>query len=493
MKTTPIDPSSTILTTGVARNSSRPGSKIAIFIFLNLAALMAIVFAMATHQHTNVGSALYVITLLFLCTLPMLTNYRGQYTLMLIFLLYFFAAFGAQDFVSIISGEKPYRIPVDAFLSGGEIAILLGISCFILGYVLAVKSHPATSKGVMIQEWSPNIMLIAGLSSWAIGFYITAGWQFGIADTQSGSGPSVSYGGIISLLRYLQPLGSLILIYLFLTTRSKSTLFIFIGTVCADVILGFLGDSKEIAIRAAVLYLFSAMLLRERLPVIQGILFIMIAGILFNIHVSYRDEISWNQESRSSAMSNIESRISSIARQGTGLGERLSDGAEYFTSRLSIKPFVEMIVERTGTQIEFQNGHTIKPLLYAFIPRLILPDKQDSSHVGRFFNREFRISEDPDTYIAFSQLGELYWNYGWGGLIAGMLMIGALMGTIASMLRPDTISTLPRFLLLMVTIYMLGLRFEGSIATVYSLWLRMVVLLLLIHFMMPKKRQDTTQ
>ena len=136
----------------------------------------------------------------------------------------------------------------------------------------------------MIQDWSPNIMLIAGLSSWAIGFYITADWQFGIADTQSGSGPSVSYGGIISLLRYLQPLGSLMLIYLLLTTRSKSALFIFIATVCADIVLGFLGDSKEIAVRAAVLYLFSAMLLRERLPVIQGILFIMIAGILFNIH-----------------------------------------------------------------------------------------------------------------------------------------------------------------------------------------------------------------
>ena len=192
-------------------------------------------------------------------------------------------------------------------------------------------------------------------------------------------------------------------------------------------------------------------------------------------------------------MSNIESRISNIARQGDGIGDRLSDGAEYLTNRLSIKPFVEMIVARTGNQVEFQNGHTIKPLLYAFIPRLILPDKQDSSNTGRFFNQEFRVSASPDTYIAFSQLGELYWNYGWGGLIAGMTIIGMLMGLLGSMLRLDTIATLPRFLLLMTTIYMIGLRFEGGIATAYSLWLRTVVLLLLIHFMMPKKRQEIAQ
>lgn len=106
---------------------------------------------------------------------------------------------------------------------------------------------------------------------------------------------------------------------------------------------------------------------------------------------------------------------------------------------------------------------------------------------GLLFNHEFHISESRQTYIAIGPLGELYWNFGWPGLVIGMIMIGAFMTWFSSLVALDTCTTLPRFLLLLCTIYLVALRFEDSIALTYTVWARVGVMLLLFHLLVPKK------
>ena len=461
-----------------------------LFYVINIAIVTLVGTAMMTNSHAGMGDGLFVIALTMLCTLPLLfiRSYRGKYSLMIVLLAYYYGSFAAKDLVALAS-NKPMAGPApDAFLSGGEIAILLGAVCFILGYVSVARLYPERGPGILSRDWSPAVMLAAGTVIWAIGFYVTTTWQFGIADRYSNVTLSQSIGGFVSLLRMLHPLGSLILIYLFLTSRSKPALFVLVITMLADVVLGFLGDSKEIAVRAPILYLFSAVLLRERLPLAQGIAFLLITSILFSVFSAYRGEVHSRHESRDHALSRIDSRLGSIAGSDS-LGERFSGGLEYFTDRISLKIFVELIVERSGKDVEFLNGYTIEPLLYAFIPRLIAPDKTDSSMAGLVFNQKFHISAAPETYISMSQVGELYWNFGWPGLIVGMFAIGAVMAAVASAVRLDTRCSLPRYLLLLLTIYLLCLRFEGALAGTYTIWMRAAVLLFLIHLVMPKARR----
>lgn len=406
---------------------------------------------------------------------------------MIVFLAYCFLAFGAQDFVAIMYGESIRRTRPGEILSAGEIAILIAVTCFIIGYATIANLSSDKSKGLLTQEWSPRAMIAIGILLWIIGFFMTALLQFGASDNYSKTTISSSYGGFVSLLRMLHLLGPLILIYLFLTTRNKKALLLLLLTISADAILGFVGDSKEIAMRTPILYIFSILLLRERLPILQIVVFILAASVLFNLFAAYRGELQARYESRGEALQNLDSRIGSITRNNLSLEERFSEGLEYMIRRISIKPFVEIAVERTGNGVDFQNGATITPLLYAFIPRFILPNKPDAM-TGQLFNREFRISEDRDTYIACSQIGELYWNYGWTGLIIGMLIIGSLVGAIGSALRLDTNTTLPRFLFLLLTAYLLALRFETSIASTYTVWARAAVLFFLLHTLMPKAK-----
>jgi hypothetical protein len=67
-----------------------------------------------------------------------------------------------------------------------------------------------------------------------------------------------------------------------------------------------------------------------------------------------------------------------------------------------------------------------------------------------------------------------------------MIVIGMLLATVNSVVNLERRVTLPRLLLLLLTMYLLCLRFEDGIAVQYTYWLRAIALLLLLNGLMPK-------
>lgn len=462
-----------------------------LFLVLNSSILILVLTGVLTNEFAETGAAVYVSALFLICTAPLIfvSSYRGQASLLLIFLAYYFGTFGLKDLSDLLAYEPTGRAYTDSLFTAGEISIIIGAVCFISGYALTTLLMPKRSSGVLTSEWAQSSIALIGILAWTLGFCITAYWQFGVADRYASSTTTISivFGGFVSLLRTLQPLGSLLLIYLFLTTKNRMVLVILLATIAADMGLGFLGDSKEIAIRGPLLYLVSVLLMRERIPVVESIIFVVLVGITFSFFASYRDDLHSGHQSRSDALENIESKLDTISGEGIPLAKRLSEGMDYLALRITLKQNMEMILERTGKDIAFQQGNTIAPLLYAFIPRFIAPNKGDSSATGQIFNREFRISPDRDTYISVGHLGEFYWNFGWPGLVIGMMIIGFIMASAATLLRLDVCPTLPKFLILLMTIYLLALRFEGALAMTYTIWARALVMLLLLNALVPKK------
>jgi len=462
-----------------------------LFISLNVLCILFITAILGINSKAEIATGIYVILLFIICTLPLIyiQSYRSKEALMLMFLAFYFGAFGLNDIYLLISFEPMLRQFSSGFLSQGELLILLGAICFIIGYITVTTFSSEHNKGILTKDWHPKTISILGITFWLIGFYITFSLQFGVTDRYSGTSINTDLGGFIALLGNFQPLGTLLLIYLYLTTKNKSTLLILIMTLAADFVLGFIGDSKEIAVRGPLLYIFSYFILRNRIPVSGIIIFAIIAGISFNIFAAYRLSVHSSHTSRSDAVKNISKELDSINNQKLSLSDRLSNGLQYFSERISLKHNTELIAYRTGKDIAYLDGYTLSPLLFAFIPRFILPDKQDSGEAGLLFNREFKISASRNTYISFGHLGELYWNYGWTGAVIGMTLIGAIMAMVSSLLRLDKNPTLPRYLLLLMTIYILVLRFETPFALTYTVWLRLSVLLLIMNAIIPKIKQ----
>ena len=75
-------------------------------------------------------------------------------------------------------------------------------------------------------------------------------------------------------------------------------------------------------------------------------------------------------------------------------------------------------------------GATMDYLLYAFIPRVFWPEKPNVSR-GAWFTAYLGMAHSEDTATSASALtaeGELYWNFGLAGMIAGMTALGWLIG-----------------------------------------------------------------
>jgi uncharacterized membrane protein len=100
---------------------------------------------------------------------------------------------------------------------------------------------------------------------------------------------------------------------------------------------------------------------------------------------------------------------------------------------------------------------------------------------GQLFNKAFHITDSDDVYISPSHLGELYWNYGWAGVLFGMPLIGFICGWVGARFNLAEFTTVTRVLVTVITIKLLIVGFEGSIADIYVVWLRSLAGIGILH------------
>ncbi|HKQ63015.1 MAG TPA: hypothetical protein VJS92_17115 [Candidatus Polarisedimenticolaceae bacterium] len=100
-----------------------------------------------------------------------------------------------------------------------------------------------------------------------------------------------------------------------------------------------------------------------------------------------------------------------------------------FQARVAMINSLAATIRDVGRWVPYANGETLfEPILTYLIPRLIWPDKP-LFRMGRDFGETFRLVavEDRKTNIEVTVEGELYWNFGLGGIVVGMLVWGCAM------------------------------------------------------------------
>ena len=442
-------------------------------------------------------SAIYILLLWAVCSSPLLFTrmYRGPVSIALIFMIFYFASFALEDIITLLSPSNkvsPYSTEVELT---SDFMVLVGALFFLFGYGIVALHRQRTDNPRTLREWQPGVTTVLGILLWILGYIVTAYYQFGVADRASGMSIDPRWGGFLTLMRYFQPLGSLLLIYRFIVTSNNKILALLLLTFALDFALGYFGDSKEIAIRGPLLLIVCMFLLTDRVPKFTLVVVFLITGIGFNMFSNYRHALGITGKSRIEMLTDGGNpgvtRALPSSQRNPELSERLEKGLNYFSSRIGLKYAANIIHARSNG--EFLHGKTIEPLLYAFFPRFILPDKPDNAMIGLLFNDTFHLASK-GTFISMGQLTELYWNFGWIGVVTGMAIMGVFFGWLAAVFRMDNYITLPRFLFLLATVYILVLRFETGISLAYTIWARVMLLLILLHLIMPKApfaRQNT--
>lgn len=437
----------------------------------------------------------YLLLLFLLCSTPLLLagKYNGKYSILVVFAPMFFMFYGFADLVSYLPGFTSLSASRSAeFITEGEIAIILGGACLITGYTFIVSILSKSSSSYLSRDWSLATVTIFGVGLWLIGLWATWTWQLSYSDTRVRTVQDSLLTTTLTLLRMLQPVGSALLAYSFLKSRRLPLLCLVILCMVVELPFGLMVDSKELAIRTAIIFVFSKWLFDGYVPYRWMTIAAIVIVAAFPIFQSYRYEVlQTRSNTREKAVQNFSKSLeTALDSKASGKENELTKGIRGLSGRINLKGNMERIVRETGSVVPFQNGYTISLVAYALIPRFILPDKPDSS-VGQLFNRQFKISLDPDTYISATHMGELFWNYGWPGLIVGMFIIGCIMGGLSCIASMDNHKSVTRLLLLVTTVYLLCLRFEGGIALQYTLWIRSLILIFILHFFFRRRSTAT--
>jgi hypothetical protein len=463
------------------------------YLGINVTFMIAAAVAAATGMQGD-RRVLYVIALVAICTSPLLKlrELNGRYTLLSAFMAVYFLYFGMADVIGLLD---PPRFPSSGILTNAEIAVLLGGSMVLLGYHCTVREPANTARSASESDWKPMAVVAVGLALWALGTAAVWYWSVHVIVRRSveiDNDLGALGTTVVMLGRLVQPLGILMLAYALALSRRKWLLLLVLGIVAFQVVLGFISDSKETAMRGAVLVILVMFLVQGRLPkawLAGSALFIVLA---FPIFQAYRYEVTGLRGVTNAQAATNLGELLKIAYQAK---DKVASGfygadvrGQSFIERASLKGNVSMILDRTGQDVRYQHGSTLQPLLTMFIPRLFWPDKPDVQ-AGQLMNREFGISYQQDVYISPSHLGELYWNFGWPGVLVGMAALGALLGFINGRWDLSQRSSLTALLILSITIYSLCLRFEGTIATSYAVWLRSLLAVGLLHAMFSRLSQ----
>jgi hypothetical protein len=334
-------------------------------------------------------------------------------------------------------------------------------------------------------------MLIAGALLYIVCTWMT--WQFKVNIVVSTLSQDVSRGlgglngwqaAAFILAIMLQPLGILIAAYAQSKFKRPYMTPIVIAMVLVQLLMGFVTDVKADAMTGALIVIIAKFLTEGRLPkswLVASIGFVVVAFPVMQANRIVRGATGMD---RSVAAQDIGETVSKAIAASKSSGPQV-DAQQSFFERLSLVGSVQTIVTRTGSDVPFQQGYTLTPMVTTFIPRIIWPSKPDVQ-TGRIMNKEFQISEEADTYISPSHLGELYWNFGWMGVIVGMSLIGSLLGYVGGRFNFENSVTLTHLMILLITIRILVIGFEGTIAVQYTVWMRSMLAIGLLHLVFAK-------
>jgi len=154
-----------------------------------------------------------------------------------------------------------------------------------------------------------------------------------------------------------------------------------------------------------------------------------------------------------SAFTHLIDSFGSAPTVGANMFELYSNELDDFLSRqfeaVSTGYFVGE-VRRDG----YQWGDTMRYAMYAFIPRVLWPNKPSVSR-GTWFTAYLGAAareEEATTSTGISATGELYWNFGAPGVVVGMCGIGLLYGILWRMAGANPRTPLRMLLYVLVSI-----------------------------------------
>ena len=223
-------------------------------------------------SNVPIGRVVYLLLLFALATAPVYFTRTDETRLLTFFMLWYGAIFGIGDVVAILFGPTEstlnfltqYRTQA-AILSAADQVVLGGGLMFIAGYFSIIKTMPGEPR-FLASEWAFPVILWGALLIWIPTTFLSSAYFLAMKPGDTPTHVLSIPLNIISNIRILPMIATVMLIYLamrgYQTRRVWTLLF---AMMAFELVLGFIGNTKEISFRIPAMLVMGSYFVRGRL------------------------------------------------------------------------------------------------------------------------------------------------------------------------------------------------------------------------------------
>ena len=381
----------------------------------------------------------YVFILGLLCAIPfLLGRLRGRLDLFEPIYAVAVAYFGFFGFRALMLVNEPRltAVAMNLLLINTSTYLLLGLQ-YVIGGMVALLLGYYSGLGGRLAQLAPQPSWMRGcsisLGRVTIVFLIGFGVQMFLSSGGYGIGAEGSVADMLSQIAFLGYYGlALGWVKLLVDRGVRTTLLVptVVGMAVAEIGYVVAGGQRQyilllLAILVIGLHYFSRRFSTRQL-LLGGCLF---AFVIFPLTEQWR-QVYWfspqMETEQPDAAQAYRQAFEELTATGT-LGEYLRGAAVTFSNRLHGMDSLMLALYKTPATIPFFQGETLRNIAVGvFVPRFLWPGKP-KVYISDFFAREYwGLPPHIHAAIAVSQIGELYINYGLGGVLIGLFCLGVI-------------------------------------------------------------------
>jgi hypothetical protein len=314
---------------------------------------------------------------------------------------------------------------------------LVGFIALLLGYALPIGSFAAYSLPQPRRDWP---------LTWCFGvalFMIPLGWSLFLAG-QLGLIPARAGSGVLGAFASSYYFGIALLALVWIRYRSHVALWMMVGCVPPTMAFSFFTGSKSLFLLPLMMVAFAYIVETRRIRmswVLGAVLLIVMIYPLasFQRHVLLAE----NTLTATDALKNPVQTLSILSQFVSS-----ADWQEYFLAglkatgnRFNSLGITSIIMRDTPDRVPYQGGWSIGNIVIAYVPRIFWPGKPDIA-IGQWITSNYGPGPHIRSHTAPSWIGEFYMNFGYLGIVGGMMVMGVYIRLVHTYLfRPN--ATIP--------------------------------------------------
>lgn len=372
------------------------------------------------------------------------------------------SVFTTYFFADVMLGREEYDVldlkalrPTD--IVNGQIAVLVGLLSLLAGHAIPIGRLVPGGVPRPRREWTYQATLVVSLIMIPLGWMVFLSSQYGVLPTRVGSG----FIGQLSNATYF---GIALLMLSYLRYRSRASLLLIALLIPPTMAFNYFTGSKGLFFAPAAVALIAYIVVTRRIR-LRWFVVGFVAMSLFYPIADFQRQVILHGNTRGAAYA-LQKPFEVISRTARFAGSKdfndlLVQGIAATSIRFDGLGVASVIVRDCPSRVPFQGGWSLGYIPLSYVPRIVWPGKPDLAP-GLWVTAHFGAGPGVFSHTGSTWVGELWYSFGWFGVMIGMAVMGIFLRVLHEMLfQPEAV--IPAQLMSVIVLFTIPPTLGGAL------------------------------